>query len=248
MILKFQGAKRMSNPFDGIAESMRKIIHRVYTPGIPGSLVAMMSNTVNYRIAQIDIWRGHVNFRPQDMFPIPKLTCPHLREQLSVFINVAIAIGAIGSGFCQGAAMLSNFFRIKAIHVSQALFDQFNRKTMELIEVVRGMGDAGPLVPQPVYVFLDSRDSVWGQSKEFFADLGVALEITPEAVHRIAREAFANRRIGARALKTIYSQVIKPFEFEPYDHPEMRVESDIRHLLIDKDLVVAQLEGTDRIG
>ncbi len=92
-------------------------------------------------------------------------------------------------------------------------------------------------------IFLDSRDSVWSQSRRFFEGLGVELEITQEAVHRIAREAFVNRRIGARALKTIYSRIIKPFEFQPHGRPEMSVRDGVPCLVIDKDLVVAQLEG-----
>lgn len=95
-------------------------------------------------------------------------------------------------------------------------------------------------------IFLESRDSVWSQSKRFFAGLGVELEITPDAVHRIAREAFVNRRIGARALKTIYSRIIKPFEFDPYSGTRMQDGSGSRHLLIDKQLVVAELEGPKR--
>ena len=91
-------------------------------------------------------------------------------------------------------------------------------------------------------IFLETGDSVFQASRRFFASYEIELEITDDAAHRIAREASKNRRIGARALKTIYSQIIKPFEFDPWSHPEVVQENGRHRLVIDRALVMNRLE------
>ena len=92
-------------------------------------------------------------------------------------------------------------------------------------------------------VLLVTRDSVFEASKHFFATYGIDLEITEEAARRIAREAAKSRRIGARALKTIYSRIIKPFEFDPWSQPQLVEENGRHRLVIDSDLVLERLEA-----
>ena len=90
-------------------------------------------------------------------------------------------------------------------------------------------------------IFLETRDSVFQRSKNFFRRYGIDLEITEDAAHRIAREAAKSSRIGARALKTVYSRIIKPFEFDPFSRPEVTAQGDGRRLVIDKETVVKAL-------
>ena len=43
-----------------------------------------------------------------------------------------------------------------------------------------------------------------------------------------------SRRIGARALKTVYSRIIKPFEFDPLSQNRVSVDGDSHRLEIDE--------------
>ena len=90
-------------------------------------------------------------------------------------------------------------------------------------------------------IFLETRDSVFQSSQRFFEKYRIELDITDKAAWRIAREATKNRRIGARALKTVYSQIIKPFEFDPYSHSEVVKNGDGYRLQIDEELVRKRL-------
>jgi ATP-dependent Clp protease ATP-binding subunit ClpX len=92
-------------------------------------------------------------------------------------------------------------------------------------------------------IFLETRDSVFQRSKSFFRRYSIDLEITDEAAHRIAREAAKHGRIGARALKTVYGHIIKPFEFDPFSRPEVARHGAGRRLLIDKETVVKALHS-----
>jgi len=92
-------------------------------------------------------------------------------------------------------------------------------------------------------ILLETRDSVFQRSKSFFRRYGIDLELTDEAAHRIAREAAKHSRIGARALKTVYGTIIKPFEFDPFSSPEVARHGSGRRLVIDKDTVLRALHG-----
>ena len=90
-------------------------------------------------------------------------------------------------------------------------------------------------------IFLETRDSVFQRSKSFFRRYGIELDITEDAAHRIAREAAKSSRIGARALKTVYGRIIKPFEFDPFSRAEVTGHGANRRLVIDKETVVKAL-------
>jgi ATP-dependent Clp protease ATP-binding subunit ClpX len=86
-------------------------------------------------------------------------------------------------------------------------------------------------------IFMETRDSVFVASKSFFAKYKINLEITEGAVKRIADEASRSPRIGARALKGVYGRIIKPFEFDPFSHSEVKEIAEGHSLVIDDNLV-----------
>ncbi len=86
-------------------------------------------------------------------------------------------------------------------------------------------------------IFLEPEDAVFRQSKKFFERLGVDLDISDEAAWRIANEAANHSRIGARALKAVYGKVIKPYEYDPFDNPDLVKEGDRSRLVITEEIV-----------
>jgi ATP-dependent Clp protease ATP-binding subunit ClpX len=89
-----------------------------------------------------------------------------------------------------------------------------------------------------VRIFKELREGVLQTSQNFFQKYGIDLEVTDGAVQRIAEEAAKSSRIGARALKSVYGRIIKPFEFDPFSREEVRGNGDGRHhLVIDEHLV-----------
>jgi ATP-dependent Clp protease ATP-binding subunit ClpX len=92
-------------------------------------------------------------------------------------------------------------------------------------------------------IFLETRDSVFLASRSFFQKYGIELEITEEAAQKVADEAAKSSRIGARALKAVYGRIIKPFEFDPFSHDEVRQEGDGHRLTIDEGLVARSLKS-----
>jgi ATP-dependent Clp protease ATP-binding subunit ClpX len=92
-------------------------------------------------------------------------------------------------------------------------------------------------------IFAEPRDSVFRASQGFFRNYGIELEITDSAVKAIAEEASKSSRIGARALKSVYGKIIKPFEFDPFSREEVQKNGGEMHkLLIDEKLVATALK------
>ncbi len=91
-------------------------------------------------------------------------------------------------------------------------------------------------------ILVDLEDGVFRTSKRFFRNYGIDLEITDGAAMKIADEAATHSRIGARALKTVYGKIIKPFEFDPFSREELRKEGDGHRLVIDEALVELALK------
>lgn len=90
-------------------------------------------------------------------------------------------------------------------------------------------------------IFSEPLDGVLRTSQNFFRKYGIELEVTEQAVQKIAEEASKSSRIGARALKSVYGRIIKPFEFDPFNRPEVQPNGTGHRLVIDEGLVAASL-------
>ncbi|HEY8021744.1 MAG TPA: AAA family ATPase [Thermoanaerobaculia bacterium] len=91
-------------------------------------------------------------------------------------------------------------------------------------------------------IFREPADGVLETSRSFFKRYGIELEVTDQAVAKIAEEAAKNSRIGARALKSIYGRIIKPFEFDPFARGEVQAAAEGHRLVIDDQLVATALK------
>jgi ATP-dependent Clp protease ATP-binding subunit ClpX len=92
-------------------------------------------------------------------------------------------------------------------------------------------------------IFRDTEESVFQVSRSFFRNYAIDLEITDAAVQRIAEEAAKSSRIGARALKSVYGRIIKPFEYDPFSREEVQKNGgETYKLLIDEKLVAEVLK------
>jgi ATP-dependent Clp protease ATP-binding subunit ClpX len=93
-------------------------------------------------------------------------------------------------------------------------------------------------------IFMETRDSVFKASQDFFAKRGIDIEITEGAIRKVSDEAALASRIGARALKAVWGRIIKPFEFDPFSQPEVTKKGDRHHLVVDEALVERSLRAT----
>ncbi len=92
-------------------------------------------------------------------------------------------------------------------------------------------------------IFVEPEDSVFRMSKAFFKKTGIELEIDEAATRRVAEAAAEARRIGARALKEVWGRIIKQYEFDPENRPEVKPHGDGFRLVIDDAIVLDALKS-----
>ena len=80
---------------------MGVVVGRVDTPGVARPVVSRVANPIQRRIPHVDVGRGHVDPRPQDVRAVREIALSHAPEQVEALIGGAIAIRAVAPGFGQ---------------------------------------------------------------------------------------------------------------------------------------------------
>jgi ATP-dependent Clp protease ATP-binding subunit ClpX len=70
-------------------------------------------------------------------------------------------------------------------------------------------------------ILLQSYDSPFVRSRRYFESMGIELAIEDLAASLVAEEAVKENRTGARALREIFTEIINPYEFDPWSKPEL---------------------------
>ncbi len=94
-------------------------------------------------------------------------------------------------------------------------------------------------------IMISADDSPLRYSRDYFRHMGVSLQVTDKALDRIAEEAMRNTRIGARALREIYTGLIAPLEFDPFTSGKLRDAGNGKILVVDQDLVESYIHRLD---
>ena len=90
-------------------------------------------------------------------------------------------------------------------------------------------------------IFLTADDSPLRHSYEFFRSMNIDLKVTKSALELICRHAVENSRIGARALREVFSRVIANYEFDPHNSGHLLEGSPRPVLTVDDDIVKAAM-------
>ncbi|MBN2432723.1 MAG: AAA family ATPase [Acidobacteria bacterium] len=90
-------------------------------------------------------------------------------------------------------------------------------------------------------IMLTAADSPLLHSRRFFESFDIELRLTGEALDKIATYAADNSRIGARALREVFTRIVARFEFDPFSSDLLREENGRKVLEIDRDTVMANI-------
>ena len=94
-------------------------------------------------------------------------------------------------------------------------------------------------------IMLTADDSPFRASRDYFRHMGVTLRLTDKALDQIAEHAMKNTRIGARALREIYTGLIADYEFDPSISPKLARTEKGQVLTIDQEAVADYLGGVE---
>ena len=91
-------------------------------------------------------------------------------------------------------------------------------------------------------ILLHAYDSPFVRSRRFFRKLGIELEIEELAAALVAEQAARESRTGARALRDVFSEIINPFEFDPWGPEGIEEAGDGWKLEITADMVREKIQ------
>ena len=144
MVLKLQRADGVRDVLDRIRLAVREVVHRIDAPLVAGAMMLGVQNAVHHRVAQVEVGRGHVDFRPQGARAVGKLAGPHALEQIEILFHRAVAIRAFFAGLGQRAAIFAHLLGGEVADVRLAVLDQLDGPFIQLPEIVGGIKQALP--------------------------------------------------------------------------------------------------------
>ncbi len=155
VILKLQGADRVRDSFDGIRQGVCKVIRGIDAPCGPCPIVSGVSDPIEDRVPQIDVWGAHIDFGAQDMGSIGKLSGSHAGKEIHILVGGSVPIRTVSAWFSERAAVFSYLIRREAIDVGFSFLNQNNGEGIELLEIIRRIEHlAVPIKSQPSDVVL----------------------------------------------------------------------------------------------
>ncbi len=86
-------------------------------------------------------------------------------------------------------------------------------------------------------IMLNADDSPFRNSQEYFKAMGIDLRMADDALSLIVTHALENTRIGARALREVFSRIIANLEFDPSSSKNLTKSDSNLILTIDKETV-----------
>ena len=94
-------------------------------------------------------------------------------------------------------------------------------------------------IPDLIKIFNDVPGAIWPTAVDYFKHSGITLTITEEATSLIAERAAKENRLGARALREVFGNIIKRLEFDPVATGLIREQGGEQVLEITREMVEA---------
>ncbi len=101
-------------------------------------------------------------------------------------------------------------------------------------------------VPVLKEILLQSLDSPFVRSRNYFQVMNIELDMEDVAAAMIAEEAEQNIRTGARALRTVFNKIVNRLEYDPWQHEGLEERSEGGHrLVITRDMARRAITGSN---
>ncbi len=159
VVLELQGADGVRDALDRIGLPVSEVVHRVDAPGVAGARVLRVGDSVQDRVAHVDVPGRHVDPRAQHACPVGELSGAHASEQVEALLGRPVSPRALAPGLGERAAVLADLLGGEVVYVGLAVPDQVAGPLVELLEVVRRVEQVlAPVETEPTNVGLDGVD------------------------------------------------------------------------------------------
>ena len=161
---------------------MGPIVEGVDFPGVAGAVVMVELDAIHQRVAHQHIFVSHVDFSAQNSTAGLAFASLHLAEEVDVFLDAALAEGAVDAGAFDGATVNADGFAVLVVDVGEAFFNQQLGPLVHLLEIVRGVTHLQLVAAGEPFDIADDGIDVFDV---FLAGVGVVEAQTADAVELI---------------------------------------------------------------
>lgn len=117
-------------------------------------MVGCLDYAVHDWVAEVHVWRRHVDFRAEHTCAFVEFTCIHAQEEVEVFFGSTVAVGTFFAWSLRSAFLTGDFFACLVVDVGFAFFDKAHGEVKEFGEIIAGVVFAvSPVETEPVNVF-----------------------------------------------------------------------------------------------
>ena len=142
--------------------SVGKVIHGIYVPFCPGTVVRVLDDTIHDGVAEVHIGRRHIYLGTQREGPLVELTGIHAHKEVEVFFDGAVAIRALRAGARRRTLLCGNLFGGLLIDIGFALFYHPDGQIEKFREIVGSIiQPVSPIEAEPMDVFFDGIDILY---------------------------------------------------------------------------------------
>ena len=152
VVLELERAYRVRDALDGVLVAVREVVHRVDAPFRSGAVMLALEYSVDDWVAHVEVFARHVYLRAKDVAALLELAGGHAREEVEVLLDAAVSVGRVDAGLSQRAAVRAYLLRALVVDVGLAGFDEVYRPLVELLEIIGGVAEVGPLEAEPLDV------------------------------------------------------------------------------------------------
>ena len=115
-------------------------------------MVRRVANTVDRRVAHVEVRAAHVDLEPEDVRAVGKLSRPHAAEEVEVFGDRAVAVGTVATGLRERPARAAHFLGRLAVDIRKTLRDEPLREAIQRVVVIgRVIPVPAPVVAEPLH-------------------------------------------------------------------------------------------------
>ena len=127
----------MCDSLDRILNRMSKVVHWIDAPGITGSVVSHMSNTVDDRVTHVHIRGCHVDLGTENFLSILVFAVFHFFKKLKVFFDAAVTVWAFFAWLCKSTTVFADLIGSQIADISFALLDELDSSFIHLRKIIR---------------------------------------------------------------------------------------------------------------
>ena len=121
---KLQCTQRVGYTFKVVALSVSEVIHRVSLPCSTRTVVRMLPDAIDNRVAEVHVGACHVNLGTEHHGAFFNLSGVHFLEQFECFLDGAVTVRAFHTGLGRSAFLSGNLLGGLLVDICFAFFDE----------------------------------------------------------------------------------------------------------------------------